>query len=76
MAGWRPAFTATASFRPSCCRLEYANGVLSYLPTADEYPYGGYECNYAHHSYGLAEQGLKQETPRAAAGGFLACWVA
>ena len=34
----------------------YANGVLSYLPTADEYPYGGYECDYAHHSYGLVEQ--------------------
>ena len=34
----------------------YTNGVLSYLPTADEYPYGGYECDYAHHSYGLVEQ--------------------
>lgn len=34
----------------------YANGVISYLPTAAEYPYGGYECDYAHHSYGLVEQ--------------------
>lgn len=34
----------------------YSNGIISYLPTADEYPYGGYECDYAHHSYGLVEQ--------------------
>jgi hypothetical protein len=34
----------------------YSNGVISYLPTAAEYPYGGYECDYAHHSYGLVEQ--------------------
>ena len=32
-----------------CCPLRY-------LPTAEEYPYGGYECDYAHHSYGLVEQ--------------------
>jgi len=34
----------------------YSNGVISYLPTAAEYPFGGYECDYAHHSYGLVEQ--------------------
>lgn len=34
----------------------YTNGVLTYLPTAVEYPDGGYECDYAHHSYGLVEQ--------------------
>lgn len=34
----------------------YTNGVLTYLPTAEEYPHGGYECDYAHHSYGLVEQ--------------------
>ena len=34
----------------------YANGVLTYLPAAAEYPDGGYECDYAHHSYGLVEQ--------------------
>lgn len=34
----------------------YTNGVLTYLPTADEYGDGGYECDYAHHSYGLVEQ--------------------
>ena len=34
----------------------YSNGIISYLPTADEYQYGGYECDYAHHSYGLVEQ--------------------
>ena len=34
----------------------YTNGVLTYLPTAVEYVDGGYECDYAHHSYGLVEQ--------------------
>lgn len=34
----------------------YTNGVLSYLPPAAEYPDGGYECDYAHHSYGLLNQ--------------------
>jgi len=34
----------------------YTNGVLTYLPTADEYVDDGYECDYAHHSYGLVEQ--------------------
>ncbi len=34
----------------------YTNGVISYLPTAEEYKYGGYECDYAHHSWGLIEQ--------------------
>ena len=34
----------------------YTNGVLTYMPPAAEYPDGGYECDYAHHSYGLIEQ--------------------
>ncbi|MDE0581353.1 MAG: hypothetical protein OXI29_15940 [bacterium] len=34
----------------------YTNGVLTYMPPASEYPDGGYECDYAHHSYGLIEQ--------------------
>lgn len=34
----------------------YSNGVISYLPTAAEYPFGGYEVDYAHHSFGLIEQ--------------------
>jgi len=34
----------------------YSNGVISYLPSAAEYPHGGYEVDYAHHSYGLIEQ--------------------
>lgn len=34
----------------------YSNGVISYLPSAVEYPHGGYEVDYAHHSYGLIEQ--------------------
>lgn len=34
----------------------YTNGVISYLPTAAEFPFGGYEGDYAHHSFGLVEQ--------------------
>ena len=34
----------------------YSNGIISYLPTAAAYPLGGYEVDYAHHSYGLVEQ--------------------
>lgn len=34
----------------------YSNGVISYLPCASEYEFGGYEVDYAHHSYGLVEQ--------------------
>ncbi len=34
----------------------YTNGIISYLPSAAEYPYGGYEVDYAHHSFGLIEQ--------------------
>ena len=41
---------------PTTLFAGYSNGVISYLPTAAEYPYGGYECDYAHHSYGLIEQ--------------------
>jgi hypothetical protein len=46
------------SFSPSKSTLVsgYTNGVVSYLPTAEEYKYGGYECDYAHHSWGLVEQ--------------------
>lgn len=41
----------------------YTNGSVSYLPCAAEYPYGGYEVDYAHHSYGLVEQ-VAPETER------------
>lgn len=34
----------------------YTNGSVSYLPCAAEYEFGGYEVDYAHHSYGLVEQ--------------------
>lgn len=34
----------------------YSNGCISYLPTAAEYPFGGYECTYANRSYGLPTQ--------------------
>jgi len=34
----------------------YSNGIISYLPSAAEYAYGGYEVDYAHHSAGLLEQ--------------------
>lgn len=34
----------------------YTNGVISYLPCKAEYPHGGYEVDYAHHSFGLLEQ--------------------
>ena len=33
--------------------LGYADGVPGYLPTADEYPYGGYEVVDAHRYYGM-----------------------
>jgi neutral ceramidase len=41
---------------PTTLFAGYSNGLISYLPTAAEYQYGGYECDYAHHSYGLIEQ--------------------
>lgn len=41
---------------PTTLFAGYTNGVVSYLPTAAEFPYGGYECDYAHHSFGLVEQ--------------------
>jgi neutral ceramidase len=41
----------------------YTNGSVSYLPCAAEYPFGGYEIDYAHHSYGLVEQ-VAPETER------------
>ncbi|MHB1008635.1 MAG: neutral/alkaline non-lysosomal ceramidase N-terminal domain-containing protein [Propionibacteriaceae bacterium] len=33
--------------------LGYADGVPGYLPTVDEYPYGGYEVVDAHRYYGM-----------------------
>jgi hypothetical protein len=45
-----------ASPAPATLFAGYTNGVISYLPTAAEYPFGGYECDYAHHSWGLVEQ--------------------
>ena len=34
--------------------LGYCDGVSGYLPTADEYAYGGYEVRDAHRYYGMA----------------------
>jgi hypothetical protein len=34
----------------------YSNGIISYLPSRVEYEFGGYEVDYAHHSFGLLEQ--------------------
>lgn len=34
----------------------YSNGLVSYLPSAAEYPFGGYEVDYCHHGFGLVEQ--------------------
>jgi hypothetical protein len=34
----------------------YANGIVSYFPTADEYPYGGYEPGYGNRSFDLWAQ--------------------
>lgn len=31
----------------------YSNGLISYIPTAAEYQFGGYECVHAHKGYGL-----------------------
>ena len=44
------------SAAPTTLFSAYTNGVLTYMPPAAEYPDGGYECDYAHHSYGLIEQ--------------------
>ena len=44
------------SAAPTTLFSAYTNGVLTYMPPAAEYPDGGYECDYAHHSYGLVEQ--------------------
>ncbi len=33
--------------------LGYCDGVSGYLPTADEYPHGGYEVDDAHRYYGM-----------------------
>jgi neutral ceramidase len=34
----------------------YSNGLVSYMPTASEYPLGGYEPTYGNKSYGLPAQ--------------------
>ena len=34
----------------------YSNGCVSYLPTASEYPLGGYEPGYGNKTYGLPTQ--------------------
>jgi hypothetical protein len=34
----------------------YTNGCVSYMPTAAEYPLGGYEPSYGHKTYGLPAQ--------------------
>ena len=41
----------------------YTNGCISYMPTASEYPLGGYEPTYGHKTYGLPAQ-LTPETER------------
>jgi neutral ceramidase len=34
----------------------YTNGIISYFPTADEYPFGGYEPGYGNRTFGLPAQ--------------------
>jgi hypothetical protein len=34
----------------------YTNGLISYFPTADEYPLGGYEPGYGNRTFGLPAQ--------------------
>lgn len=34
----------------------YTNGLISYFPTADEYPLGGYEPGHGNRTYGLPSQ--------------------
>jgi hypothetical protein len=41
----------------------YTNGCVSYMPTAAEYPLGGYEPGYGHKTYGLPAQ-VSPETER------------
>lgn len=41
----------------------YSNGCISYMPTASEYPLGGYEPSYGHKTYGLPAQ-VSPETER------------
>jgi hypothetical protein len=38
---------------PGAVVLGYTDGVVGYLPTADEYPYGGYEVVDSHRYYGM-----------------------
>jgi hypothetical protein len=46
------AFKERAPGRPSFY-AGYTNGIVGYLPTAKEYPYGGYEAGFAVKSFGL-----------------------
>lgn len=41
--------------------LGYTNGCIGYVPTADEYPRGGYEVNTAFHYYGTLMIGPESE---------------
>jgi hypothetical protein len=41
----------------------YSNGCISYMPTASEYPLGGYEPTYGNKTYGLPTQ-VAPETDR------------
>lgn len=41
---------------PATIFAGYTNGLVSYLPSAAEYEFGGYEVDYAHHGYALLEQ--------------------
>jgi neutral ceramidase len=41
----------------------YSNGCITYMPTASEYPLGGYEPAYGHKTYGLPAQ-VAPETER------------
>ena len=41
----------------------YTNGCVSYMPTAAEYPLGGYEPSYGNKTYGLPAQ-VSPETER------------
>jgi hypothetical protein len=43
--------------------IGYSNGCVSYMPTAAEYPLGGYEPTYGHKTYGLPAQ-VAPETER------------
>lgn len=46
----------TRSAAPVTMFAGYSNALVSYLPAAAEYSFGGYECTYANRSYGLPAQ--------------------